>query len=173
MKHINNNTMSESAEWMKEQREEKARFNREARKRNTEALMELEDVFVIEQLTDFQFRINGFLDYFPTSGKFHNIRSNSRGRIDTTAGLKAGITKAMKLSSRNQHKAVTANGGPVVANVVAPVREYEIHPGKSFTLYGALVTVVRKSDHPGKVVLTDASGHQATAKIEDLQRIRK
>lgn len=36
--------------------------------------------FTVEKLTDYQYRINGVLDLYPTNGRFHHITENKRGR---------------------------------------------------------------------------------------------
>lgn len=52
----------------------------EARARRTTFLGELVDEgFKIHRFSDYQFRINGRIDIYPTNGKWHDVVTNKRG----------------------------------------------------------------------------------------------
>lgn len=59
------------------------KLEKKARKRasETDILLTLkEDGFEIQSFTLYHFRVNGVLDIFPTSKKFHDIKADKRGR---------------------------------------------------------------------------------------------
>lgn len=57
------------------------RFDRLARR--TAKIMELEaEGFRIEALSPYQFRINGVVDLYPLSGRFHILKENRRGTAE-------------------------------------------------------------------------------------------
>lgn len=50
------------------------------RARRKSYLPELEELgYTVERKTEYQFRINGVLDIYPTNAKFHNIKTGKRG----------------------------------------------------------------------------------------------
>ncbi len=75
--------MSELSEGFAEHRKEVQERKASRRATETETLLSLrEDGFEIKQLTEYHFRVNGFLDIFPTSKKWHNVKTNRRGRYN-------------------------------------------------------------------------------------------
>jgi len=51
------------------------------KQRRTTGKEEIESIFGYEIaiITDYQYRVNGILDLFPTSRKYHNIKTQKRG----------------------------------------------------------------------------------------------
>jgi len=52
------------------------------RSRRKSYLPELEEAgYVVEKKTDYQFRINGLLDVYPTNARFHCLKTGARGEF--------------------------------------------------------------------------------------------
>jgi hypothetical protein len=72
--------MSDMGEIYNEMKEEqKERRAKRLPGRTAEILSLKNDGFDVEQLTEYQFRINGRLDLFPTHNRYHDTRKNVRG----------------------------------------------------------------------------------------------
>jgi len=69
--------MSDYGDFCREQREWRKKQNAKAWKRG---IKELDGVpYDYEMLTAYQYRFDGWLDIFPQSGRYHDIKKNQRG----------------------------------------------------------------------------------------------
>lgn len=82
--------MSELADDFRAMREHRRRQNEKRRDRNVEWIERFRQDnpdSEVEEITPYQFRIDGFLDIYPTNQKFHNIETGKRGFYHTIAQI--------------------------------------------------------------------------------------
>lgn len=148
------------------QQKQEAKIRKEkTRIANTEALMAIHDL-TINQLSPFQFRVEGVVDYFPTSGKFHNIRTNKRGHAygNLQDFFNEQISQTVEMGTKQEAPRPSS---------VPRVGKQDLKPGKSFMLFGVVVTIVGSAKDPSRVRVTDVSKYVSACKISHLRPLPK
>ena len=74
------NNDNEISEQWKEYREEQKERRQERLPKRTEEIQSLTFLgFKVEQMTEYQFRVNDRLDLYPIHNRYHDIENNKRG----------------------------------------------------------------------------------------------
>lgn len=81
--HKRRDVVNETTEMWREHRRDIQAYKAEKRCQRTKEIETLSMAgFKVERLTEFQFRIDGVLDLFPTGRRWHNIKTGKRGTYD-------------------------------------------------------------------------------------------
>jgi hypothetical protein len=72
--------VNETTEMWREIHRDQKEARAERRSRNAEDILALRnDGFEVVELTEYHFRVNGIVDFFPTNRRFHVLKANRRG----------------------------------------------------------------------------------------------
>lgn len=87
--------------------------------------------YKIQQFSDFQFRVNGVLDLYPTSNRFHFLPNNKRGGYSNTqevckkwcSRIPANNPKAELTKHRKRHEVLHKNLDELIADFLTNTKK--------------------------------------------------